>query len=154
MCSSGAVRFVDNSPLEEDGFEPSVPRKRNNSLWPAPVRSPAIRLPQQKHPPSTGTDGSKTSPSSKESAANLLRPTTTDVDIEAWASLRVIIQRNRLEARPMRLTRPAIAVSGSRANARTVRSSSLSAGPIPGALIIAAYDRLQDRFYKSSNAKF
>jgi hypothetical protein len=35
---------------------------------------------------------------------------------------------------PMRLTRPAIAVSGSRPNARTVRSSSLSAGPIPGAL--------------------
>ena len=35
---------------------------------------------------------------------------------------------------PMRLTRPAIAVSGSRPNARTVRSSSLSAGPIPRAL--------------------
>jgi hypothetical protein len=36
---SEEVRFAMDSPLEGDGFEPSVPRKRNTSLWAAPLPS-------------------------------------------------------------------------------------------------------------------
>jgi hypothetical protein len=39
-------RFVPDSSLEGDGFEPSVPQK-NNPFW-LPALGPAIRLPQQK----------------------------------------------------------------------------------------------------------
>src|SRR5271168_4441087 len=63
-------KFAD-SPLEGDGFEPSVPRK---FLW-CPVRSHAIRLPQNK-PASlaTGTDGSNPSPSAGESVLTSAQP--------------------------------------------------------------------------------
>jgi hypothetical protein len=40
------VRFAPDSPLEGDGFEPSVPQ-RNDPFW-LPPFGPAIRLPQQK----------------------------------------------------------------------------------------------------------
>ena len=45
VASSGGalieeVRFAADSPVEGDGFEPSVPRKRNTSLWAAPLPSP------------------------------------------------------------------------------------------------------------------
>jgi len=60
-----------DSPVEGDGFEPSVPRK---FLW-CPVRSHAIRLPQNK-PASlaTGTDGSNPSPSAGESVLTSAQP--------------------------------------------------------------------------------
>jgi hypothetical protein len=45
------VRFAADSPLEGDGFEPSVPRKET-TLVGRPVRSPAIRLSQKKPAPS------------------------------------------------------------------------------------------------------
>jgi hypothetical protein len=40
-------KFAMDSPLEGDGFEPSVPGGRNTSLWAAPLPSPLIRLPQR-----------------------------------------------------------------------------------------------------------
>jgi hypothetical protein len=63
------VRFAADSPLEGDGFEPSVPHKKQPFLA-APVRS-------RNSPSATkigsfvpGTDGSNPSPSSRESGAN------------------------------------------------------------------------------------
>src|SRR6202035_2068344 len=62
--------FAADSPLAGDGFEPSVPRKKQ-PLLAAPL-VPVIRLPQQKTGSFVpGTDGSNPSPSSGESRANL-----------------------------------------------------------------------------------
>jgi hypothetical protein len=47
-----------DSLLEGDGFEPSVPRKRN-TLWAAPVQSAAIRLGNRTGSFATGTGGSE-----------------------------------------------------------------------------------------------
>ena len=38
MCSSGTVRFVDDSPREESGFEPSVPLGEKRSFRNGSIR--------------------------------------------------------------------------------------------------------------------
>ena len=59
-----------DSPLEGDGFEPSVPQK-NNPFW-LPALGPAIRR-NKNRLFRAGTDGSNPSPSSGELAANFDR---------------------------------------------------------------------------------
>ena len=66
------VKFPADSALERDGFEPSVPHKRQPFLL--PPFGPAIRFRQLKIGSFVpGTDGSNPSPSTGESAANLTR---------------------------------------------------------------------------------
>jgi hypothetical protein len=65
------ANFVADSLLEGDGFEPSVPHKKQ-PFW-LPPFGPAIRLPQRKTGSFVpGADGSNPSPSSGESGANLI----------------------------------------------------------------------------------
>ena len=62
------VRFARDSPLEGDGFEPSVPRKETNLVGrprSIPRNSPSAKETGSFSP---GTDGSNPPPSSKESA--------------------------------------------------------------------------------------
>ena len=61
------VRFAADSPLGGDGFEPSVPHKKQPFLA-APVRSRNSPSPTKTGSFVPGTDGSNPSPSSKESA--------------------------------------------------------------------------------------
>ena len=63
-------RFAPDSPLEGDGFEPSVPHKKQPFLA-APVRSRNSPSATKTGSFVPGTDGSNPSPSSGESAANL-----------------------------------------------------------------------------------
>jgi len=67
--SPAAARFVADSPLEGDGFEPSVPHKKQPFLA-APVRSRNSPSATKTGSFVPGTDGSNPSPSSEESAAN------------------------------------------------------------------------------------
>jgi hypothetical protein len=80
MCSSGAVRFVDDSPLEGGGFELLVPPSiKLRSGAPCGFR---VRLHQLGEPPIPGgTGSSKPSPSSGESAN--LRSLSADL----WRSM-------------------------------------------------------------------
>jgi hypothetical protein len=59
-----------DSPLEGDGFEPSVPHKKQPFLA-APVRSPQFAFRNKIGSFVPGTDGSNPSPSTSESSANL-----------------------------------------------------------------------------------
>jgi hypothetical protein len=61
------TEFADDSPLEGDGFEPSVPHKKQPFLA-APVRSRNSPSATKTGSFAPGTDGSNPSPSSGESA--------------------------------------------------------------------------------------
>jgi len=65
--SSPKIRFAQDSPLEGDGFEPSVPYKKQPFLA-APVRFRNSPSATKTGPFVPGTDGSNPSPSSAESA--------------------------------------------------------------------------------------
>src|SRR6266436_6954266 len=64
------MRFSCDSPLEGDGFEPSVPHKKQPFLA-APVRSRNSPSATKTGSFVPGTDGSNPSPSTGESSANL-----------------------------------------------------------------------------------
>jgi hypothetical protein len=61
-------RFAGDSPLEGDGFEPSVPAKFSG----CPVDPRAFTFRNITGSLAPGTDGSNPSPSSEESCANLI----------------------------------------------------------------------------------
>ncbi len=65
------TEFAADSPLEGDGFEPSVPHKKQPFLA-APVRSRNSPSATKTGSFVPGTDGSNPSPSSGESGANLV----------------------------------------------------------------------------------
>src|ERR1700720_3154388 len=67
---AGQLRFAPDSLLEGDGFEPSVPHKKQPFLA-APVRSRNSPSATKTGSFVPGTDGSNPSPSSGESSANL-----------------------------------------------------------------------------------
>src|SRR5438874_8589419 len=67
-----ATGFCADSALEGHGFEPSVPRKRNTSLWVPPFHPRNSPSATKTDFFATGTDGSNPSPSTGESAANFL----------------------------------------------------------------------------------
>ena len=63
------IRFAPDSPVEGDGFEPSVPHKKQPSLA-APVRSRNSPSATKTGSFVPGTDGSNPSPSTGESCPN------------------------------------------------------------------------------------
>ena len=67
--------FATDSPLEGDGFEPSVPHKKQPFLA-CPRSVPQFAFRNKNRLFRAGTDGSNPSPSSEESNANLM-PTTS-----------------------------------------------------------------------------
>src|ERR1700720_1489108 len=64
------ARFAADSPLEGDGFEPSVPHKKT-TLFGCPRSVPQFAFRKKNRLFRAGTDGSNPSPSSGESRANL-----------------------------------------------------------------------------------
>jgi hypothetical protein len=78
------VRFARDSPLEGDGFEPSVPVARE----PGYIAEGQLRGDRTGQPKKflQGTDGSNPSPSSAESGANLTGSTTISLVPGARAS--------------------------------------------------------------------